>query len=73
MSEFSYEFFAETTAEDQTNYFFGDEQLRATILIDISTPLLPGTYRVVEGNLCRIVSGLSKKEVRARLSIAKKG
>lgn len=54
----------DTTADDERNYFFGDTQQAPTAP---GPQLPPGSYRVIDGVLCRIISGLSVKEVRDRV------
>ena len=68
MSEFVSGFFVGTTADDQRNYFSGEVQLRTPPFVGRGAPVAPGVYRVIDGKLCRIVSGL--EEVRARLQSA---
>lgn len=70
MNEISSEFFVATTAEDQRNYFFGEVQFRTSAFADKCEPPAPGTYRIIDGILCRIVSKLSREEVRDRLRTA---
>lgn len=65
MSEFVSGVFVGTTADDQRNYFSGEVQLLMPPFIGKGAPIAPGVYRVIDGKLCRIVSGL--EEVRARL------
>ena len=67
MNEFSIEFFAATTAEDQRDYFFGEVQSETPAFSGKWETLSPGSYRVVDGKLYRTISGLSPKEDRDRL------
>ncbi len=67
MKNFTTKNFTATTAEDQENYFFAEFHPLKEVLSAESGFLPPGNYRVVDGNLCRIVSGLSQEEVRSRL------
>jgi hypothetical protein len=71
MSEFVADFFTATTAEDQKNYFYGEEQ-EETPSLAAANPLLPGTYRVIDGMLCKILSGLSADDVLERLRASNK-
>ncbi|HDO25521.1 MAG TPA: hypothetical protein ENG95_02600 [Nitrospirae bacterium] len=69
MNEFTVYSFSETSAEDQENYFSGDLHMR-TQAFQGATPKLPtGVYRVIEGELKYIISGLSPEEVRHRLDL----
>jgi hypothetical protein len=65
MSEFVTGVFVGTTADDQRSYFTGEVQLRTPPFVGKGAPVAPGVYRVIDGKLCRIVSGL--ENVRARL------
>lgn len=67
MSGFVSGVFVGTTADDERSYFSGEIQPRALPFMGQGALLEPGEYRVVDGTLCRIVSGLSTEEVRARL------
>ena len=71
MSELVTEFFTATTAEDQENYFYGESQERTPSLSEI-IDLAPGAYRVIDGTLCRVVSGLPTESVRDHLCAASK-
>ncbi|MDO8689518.1 MAG: hypothetical protein Q7R39_05830 [Dehalococcoidia bacterium] len=56
MSEFVYEQVSVTTAEDENNYFTGTPEVQGRPHLNAILP--PGTYRVVEGSLYRIVGGV---------------
>ena len=67
MMDLTIEFFTATTADDQRNYFYGTEQSEAHNL-PVDGPALPaGTYRVIDGLLCRILSGLPADDIYERL------
>ena len=70
MNKFSTELFFNTTQEDEQNYFFGEIQLNINAFMGQEQSLLPGNYRVIDGQLCRIISGLPVEEVRNRLRLA---
>ena len=72
VNEFLYDFFAATTAEDQRSYFSGEVQRRTQPVISNATSVEPGVYRVIDGRLCRVLSGLGTEEVRERLVAAAK-
>jgi hypothetical protein len=72
MTEFVTEFFTATTAEDQRNYFYGNEQSDVRDFPAEGVLLAPGTYRVVDGILCRILSGLPKDDIHELLRSAAK-
>lgn len=57
MTQFVAEQLSLSTAEEEANYFTGNEQ-EAQILPDPNAVLPPGTYRVIEGHLYRIVRGV---------------
>jgi hypothetical protein len=67
MNEFTANFFSMTTAEEQDNYFSDDIPSQKNIPENDTSPIISGTYRVIDGNLCRIVSGLSTNDVLKRL------
>ncbi len=58
-----------TTYEDGQNYFFGDGNLRQSTFHRERQGLPAGNYRVIDGKLCRIISGLSSKEVCDKLLV----
>ncbi len=59
-----------TTFEDERNYFWGDRNISDTSTFYGESQLLPsGDYRVIDGVLCRIISGLSQDEVRKRINV----
>ncbi len=64
--------FSYNTAEDQENYFFGEIQTIHTPISDIMFSSPQGTYRVVDGKLNLIISGLGKQEVSKRIIEASK-
>lgn len=70
MNEFSTEFFVTTTREDQQNYFSGAIQMGVHAWGGEERSLLPGNYRVIDGQLCLVISGLSTEDVRNRLRLA---
>ncbi|MBM4036054.1 MAG: hypothetical protein FJ291_30340 [Planctomycetes bacterium] len=72
MNEFVTEFFTATTAEDQDNYFYGVERSEVPARTTEGARLAPGTYRVVDGMLCRILSGLPKEDIYEQLRSAAK-
>ena len=67
MRDFVVEFYTHTTADDQRDYFFGDDQQQPALLVRDSSSLPQGTYRVVDGALHRVISGLAVEDVRKRL------
>lgn len=73
MNEITVSLFSVTTAEDQQNYFSGDIQMRTRAFEGASPQLAPGVYRVIDGELCYIITGLSPEEVRQRLNLANQG
>jgi hypothetical protein len=72
MSEYVTEFFTATTADDERNYFHGDVQPDVGESPFEKAPLPPGTYRVIDGRLCRILAGLPTEDVHDRLRAAAK-
>ena len=70
MNEYRTGFFVTTTGEDQQNYFFGEIQIGVHAWGGEERNLLPGNYRVIDGQLCLVISGLSTEEVRNRLQLA---
>ena len=68
MSEFVSGFFAATTADDERDYFTGAVQRRTAASLGQGVGMAPGTYRVIDGALCRVLSGLPEAEVRQHLS-----
>ena len=64
--------FSYSTAEDQESYFFGETQTIATPISDIFFSSVQGTYRVIDGKLNVIISGLGKQEVSKRILEASK-
>lgn len=67
MNTFTQEFFTTTTAEDQENYFSGNDQLLSERFPQERNQIPPGEYRIVDGDLFRIISGVPVKEVRERI------
>jgi len=72
MKNITVEFFASTTGEDQINYFSGNVQETMKAFEGSARQLAPGVYRIVDGELCQIISGLSPKEVRDSLDAVSK-
>ena len=67
MNNFTQEFFTTTTAEDQNNYFSGIAQSTHGRYLDNGNKLPSGNYKIVDGELFRIVSGLPLEQVRKRI------
>jgi hypothetical protein len=67
MTELTYQHFSLTTVDDQNNYFSGDVKSSPKIFEGSFVELAPGQYRVIDGELCRIASGLTPEEVRQTL------
>jgi len=65
--EFHTALFTVTTAQDETNYFTGRSFTAPTPFIGEYAELKSGTYRVVDGDLLPILSGLPLAEVRKHL------
>ena len=62
MSEFTLsdpEQLAISTAEDERNYFTGEQEI--SLQPNPNAILPPGTYRVIEGSLYRIMGGIPPK------------
>ena len=57
MSEFTSEQFSVSTAEDEKNYFTGEQQ--GPERPNPNAILPPGTYRVIAGGLYRVLGGVS--------------
>jgi hypothetical protein len=70
MNEYRTGFFVTTTGEDQQNYFFGAIQPGVHAWGGKERSFLPGNYRVIDGQLCLVISGLSTEDVRNRLLLA---
>ncbi len=68
MNDMVTEFFVVTTDEDQANYFSGESDAGGRPPQCTCPPLPAGDYRVMEGRLVPVLSGLPPAEVRARLS-----
>ena len=64
--------FSYNTAEDQESYFFGEAQTINTPSSDTTFSSARGTYRVIDGKLNLIFSGLGKQEVSKRIIEASK-
>jgi hypothetical protein len=45
-----------STAEEERSYFTGQQQL--SLAIDLAAILPAGVYRIIEGELCRILPGV---------------
>lgn len=71
VNEFTVKFFSFTTAEDQSNYFSGDVHTPLKAFEGEYPYLKPGVYRIIDGKLNPIVSGLSPDEVRTQFDIVK--
>jgi hypothetical protein len=71
VSEYTFDYFSVTTAEDQSNYFSGDIHKPLKAFEGEYPHLKPGIYRIIEGQLNLIVTGLSPDEVRSQLDIVK--
>lgn len=67
MRDFIVEFFASTTGDDQMNYFSGETQERVKAFEGSARELAAGIYRVIDGELHHVISGLIPEEVRQRL------
>ena len=60
-------YFSYTTAEEQSNYFTGEvKSIDNSELFD-DLVLNPGDYRIIDGKLTKLKTGISKDEVRAIL------
>ena len=57
--EFVSDRFYLSTAEEEANLFWGDFSMITNNIVH--NVLLDGVYRVIDGELCRIVSGVSPK------------
>jgi len=55
MINFVFEDFSVTTAEDEQNYFTGQQELPIHTNPSVMVP--PGTYRIIDGELYRINQG----------------
>jgi hypothetical protein len=65
MSNFLYEIFSYSTAEEQEYRFFGECSKDNQVSF---VPEIPhANYRIIDGDLCQIIGGLSKKEVRQKI------
>ena len=62
------EFFSVTTAEDENNYFSGEIQSIEKANWGAFLNPSPGMYRVIDGNLYQIISGLGPEEVRRKIT-----
>lgn len=60
-------YFSYTTAEDQSNYFTGEVKYIDYAEVSEDFALNPGDYRIIDGKLTKLKTGLSKDEVRAIL------
>ena len=56
--------FTATTAEDQSNYFSGEVQDRLGVIYGNSPGLPAGRYRVIDGKLDYIITGLSPQKIK---------
>ena len=59
MNELTVLQFSLSTADDEANYFTGSPV--ASVAPDLSHLLPAGTYRVIDGQLCRILPGISPR------------
>ena len=64
MIEFTEIFFTTTTAEDEQNYFSGKSYSTMVPSGATGNPIEPGLYRIVDGSLLPIISGLPAEETR---------
>jgi len=71
MSNFSRLVFTETTAEDQENYFCGDFKIIRNQFGGGHPWLNPGEYRIVDGELCKIISDLPEEDFRKKFETIK--
>lgn len=55
-----------TTAEDQMNYFYGESH-QFDYWFNQAGEMQPGEYRIIDGKLCKIISGLAESEVKTKL------
>jgi len=72
MNEITTEFFSATTAYDEANYFWGEYYVPLRAYEGPSPQLTGGTYRIIDGKLCQIQSGLTPDEIRHRLDLITK-
>lgn len=70
MTDITVDFFSFTTVDDENNYFSGSIEQRVRASEGAYPQLPPGVYRVIDGELCRIVSGLTPDDVRHKLNSA---
>jgi hypothetical protein len=63
--------FTVTTAQDESNYFTGSNFTAPAPFVGKYAELKSGTYRVVDGELLPILSGLPLDEVRKQLETKK--
>ena len=62
------QYFTLTTADDQENYFSGDSKSSIRQTAQYMMPELPsGMYRIIDGKMYHIVSGLHVEEVRVKI------
>jgi hypothetical protein len=67
MNEYFLEMFSATTAEDEQNYFTGQPYYPDTPDPNVNVP--PGNYRLIDGNLYRIYTGVPVNMRRKENSI----
>ena len=63
MKPYPTEVFTVTTAEDERNYFTGEP-----VLLEgsgVHRTLHPGIYRVIDGQLCRVLPGANLRDLQA--------
>lgn len=70
MNFFLTEFFTNSTAEDESNYFYSDAHQTPVKSEREYDPIPPGQYRIINGNMCKIASGLPIEDVRAYVQAA---
>ncbi|MBL7177245.1 MAG: hypothetical protein ISS66_15585 [Desulfobacteraceae bacterium] len=58
MNNYTHLWFCNTTAEDEANYFSGQSSPLEKGQIGVFAGLKPGTYRVIDGEICRITDYL---------------
>jgi hypothetical protein len=69
MNEFTTNFFSNTTAEDQENYFTGEVQIPRSMFAGSTAQFPSGVYRIIDGKLYQIQSGMLPEEVRHSLDL----
>lgn len=64
MTDLTIIFFTQPSGESEKNYFFGIVQPRSGPFLGDFDRMKPGDYRVIDGLLYPIISGISPDEVR---------